>query len=514
MSTSIAALAVTLSLVGQATPAQEPPRALFALVVGVNQSSDETLQPLAYADDDAARSFDLFRSLGAKVVLLADLDENTRRLHHQAAAEAQAPSAPAVAAAARAISAQIQRARQYDIPTTFYFIYAGHGNETEQGQGYLSLADARLTLDALRTEVLGTIGADRAHVIVDACHSDFLVRTRGPGGERRQVSDFSRAGGLAEDPDIGLLLASSKGQESHEWEAIQAGVFSHEVRSGLFGAADADTDGIVTYREMAAFVERANAAIPNERYRPRVFARPPRGTDALVDLRRGLERRVEVPGDKPAHYFLEDTLGVRLADFHNQADQEVRIIRPKAMDLMYLRRLADDREFALAPGQKVIRLADLSPSEPRSRERGAAHHAFKLLFYLPFGIAQVETYTPPASSIEIETTAHGSPERTDWLKTAGWTSVGMAGVALAAGAGLSFSALELRSRADADTPQKEIIGLNDKIADRNRLAVGFYCAAGATALAGLVMLLWPDSPVLLSTGAADGQSYAVLSGRF
>lgn len=493
---------------------KQEPQAVFALVVGVNQGVDADLEPLAYADDDATRTFDLFRALGASVTLLADPDKNTRRLHHQAVAEARPPTGQALAAAVATIAGRIQQARRYGIPSTFYFVYAGHGNETEDGRGYLTLADERLTLDALRSEVLAAIGADATHVIVDACYADFLVRTRGPGGERRAVRGFSRAGGLAEEPAIGLLLASSKGQESHEWEAIQAGVFSHEVRSGLFGAADADSDGIVTYREIAAFVERANAAIPNERYRPRVFARPPAGGEALVDLRRVLKRRLEVPGDEPAHYYLEDTLGVRLADFHNDTEQAVHIIRPRQAGLLYLRRPVDEREFALDPHPGVIRLAELAPSAPRSRARGAAHHAFKLLFMLPFGIQQVGEYALTATAPELGTGSTVTPGKQDWIEPAGWTAVGIAGASLAAAAGLSFSSLALRDRADADTSQREIIRLNAQIADRNRIAVGLYAVAGATAAAGLIMLLWPDSPALPSIHVAGHSASAGIVWRF
>lgn len=66
-------------------------QATFALVIGSNQSVDTSLAPLRYADDDAARYLDLFRVLGARTYLLTRPDENTRRLHPQAAAEAMDP---------------------------------------------------------------------------------------------------------------------------------------------------------------------------------------------------------------------------------------------------------------------------------------------------------------------------------------------------------------------------------------------------------------------------------------
>lgn len=126
---------------------------------------------------------------------------------------------------------------------------------------------------------------------------------------------------LAARPDVGLLLSTSSARESHEWSEYQAGVFSHEVRSGLLGAADADGDGRVSYREIAAFVERANASVPNEKFRPDAFVKASTRTEAgaLIDLRPGLAHRLELSGDHPGHYLVEDGRGVRLADFHNAA---------------------------------------------------------------------------------------------------------------------------------------------------------------------------------------------------
>ena len=66
--------------------ATESSGATFALIIGVNKSIDPDLQDLHYADDDAARYFELFRSLGARTYLLTNPDKNTELLNHQAAA--------------------------------------------------------------------------------------------------------------------------------------------------------------------------------------------------------------------------------------------------------------------------------------------------------------------------------------------------------------------------------------------------------------------------------------------
>ncbi|MEZ4272247.1 MAG: hypothetical protein R3C68_12720 [Myxococcota bacterium] len=84
--------------------------------------------------------------------------------------------------------------------------------------------------------------------------------------------------------DIGVILASTTTQEAHEWEALQSGVFSYEVRSGLYGAADANVDQKISYNEIASFVYRANEAIPNERFRPRIFCKTTREDNDLADL--------------------------------------------------------------------------------------------------------------------------------------------------------------------------------------------------------------------------------------
>src|SRR5262249_39525202 len=153
--------------------------------------------------------------------------------------------------------------------------FAGHGG-VDASRGYVSLEDGRLSGNELGAEIVSRIGAHSIHMILDACNSYLVAYARGPGGTRRPVKDFASAVyDLGRDPRVGLLLSTSSATESHEWDAFQAGVFSHEVRSGLYGAADADGNGNVSYREIAAFVARANEAIDNDRFRPHVFAHAP-----------------------------------------------------------------------------------------------------------------------------------------------------------------------------------------------------------------------------------------------
>jgi len=500
----IRSLAAAMSILSLAHPAlgETAGTAVFALIIGVNQSPDRDLLPLRYADDDAARYRDLFHELGARTHLLASLDENTRRLHADAASEAAPARADQLARAVDAIAAEIGAARRSGRRTALYVLYAGHGGEDGQ-TGYVTLEDARLTGPDLLDRVFDRIGADENHLVVDACSAYLLVLGRGQGGERRALHGFARQGpALLERADIGLLLSTSSGRESHEWAAFQAGVFSHEVRSGMFGAADASGDGIIDYAEMAAFVHRANESVPNERYRPELFWRAPRGGAPLLDLRAALARRVEISGAEADHYYLEDPRGVRLADFHNGTTLKVRLVRPRS-EYLYLQRTSDGKEYLLSGTPAVIDAAALTPRDPRVGVRSAAHDAFRSLFALPFeGPHRVEVAVGPARP---DATAEAPVPSWNTRRVVGWSLIAAAAVAVSASAELFVSGRVVESGpADAPVRQRE--------RSYDRLAFGAAGVGGIAALAGAAVLLWPAAPVKASA-SADAVSLR-WSGRF
>lgn len=481
----------------------ESPRASFAIIVGSNASVDANLPPLRYADDDAARYLDLFRLLGARTYLLTRLDENTKRLHPQAAAEASEPKKAAYDAALAQLGADVSQAAQRGVETTVYFVYAGHGN-VQNGQGYITLEDARIS-GADLAATFQKIPATRIHVIADACGSYFLAYSRGPGGERRPLDAATAALGLApalgNDGRIGLLLSTSSARESHEWDAFQSGVFSHEVRSGLYGAADADNDGQVSYREIAAFVTRANASVPNERYRPDVHARAPRGSETLLDLRRANGRRIEIDGKHAGHYFLEDHRGVRLADVHNGPEQTLSLLRPAPGGRIYLRRVSDDQELVIEPRPDVVSVSQLEAEAPRVASRGAAHEAFSSLFGLPFDADVVASY-PVMMCVPAEGAPAPGPPQTiyvdrvapmGWRRPLGIVLLGAGAAALTTGVVLSISASNL---AHTSAPsQREIQEQNESVSRQETVAAFLYVGSGAAVVAGAALLLLPSPPV-------------------
>ena len=503
-------------LVAPVARAEERSTASFALVIGANVSVDKDLVPLKYADDDAARNFDMFRLLGANTTVLARLDDNTRRLHPQAAAEAHEPKKADFDAAMAKLALDVAQAAERGLEPTVYVVYAGHGN-VEGGRGYVTLEDARLT-GADLARALAKVPAKRIHLVVDACSSYFLAYSRGAGGARRAVTSFATDATLTSDPRIGLLLSTSSARESHEWDSFQAGVFSHEVRSGLYGAADADGDGVVTYREIAAFVSRANASIPNEKFRPDVHTRPPAGGEALIDLRRSRGRRLEIDGAHAGHYYLEDAHGVRLADVHNARGSTLYLVRPPPLSpgggSVYLRRTEDDRELRLPPLGDVISVAELSDEAPRIAARGAAHEAFSSLFSLPFDEAVVRAFREPQIASEP---AAPLPKDAPGLGTRRLVGLGIAGGGLAFTAtGLAFAvSAGSANNLPVNASQSEAQSANGRITRENTLAA-LFVGTGLVALAGgAALYFWPSPRTTnVSVVPAPGGGFITATGKF
>ena len=493
----------------------QPSPAIFALVIGVNRSVDAQLAPLSYADDDAFRYRELFRSVGARTVLLARPDENTRRIN-VAVTEAQEPLDRVLSEVVGGLAAEVSAARASGRRSVLYFVFAGHGNLGERG-AYLTLEDRRLTGADLDRRVLRAIGADESHLIVDACYSYLLVHGRGPGGRTREVRGFSRLSGLLEREDVGVLLSTSSARESHEWQEFQAGVFSHEVRSGLYGAADANADGQVSYREIAAFVGWANAAIPNERYRPEVFARPPRGREHLLDLRAALANRITVGLQvEPGHHLVEDQQGNRLAEFHNPRGHAVRLVRPVVTEALFVRHLGSGREYELPAGAGERRLADLSVKSAPLRARGAAHHAFSRIFSLPFDAWVVEQFESGSGELESRVSVHRdfTPVAPVWRKPATIGAFGVTALSGAAAVWFARSTRTLQQRAGG-ADQRRAAELNRQLQTHRDRALLLGVTSGVAAAGGLLLWFWPTTAVQPSLAGDPGQSLLVgAGGRF
>ncbi|HEY3494940.1 MAG TPA: hypothetical protein VGK73_09650 [Polyangiaceae bacterium] len=371
-----------------------PERLSFAVVVGNNRSLGRRRPDLHYADDDAARYFEILQTVApGRVTLLADFDRDSERLFPQARAHGSAPTLRNLQAAGKKLAEQVRAARAAGHETELYFVFAGHGDVAE-GEGFIELGDAQFRSRDLE-RWLRAIPFTRAHVILDSCNSFFMLGVRKPGGRHFATSEDAARSLSSRLPNVGVFLSTSAEGEAFEWSEIQSGIFSHVVRSGLLGAADADGDGSVSYVELAAFVDTATADVRNPGMRPHVFARGP-GADDNASIARlysmGSVRRFELAAGSSLRLRLRDANGLPLLDAHTEPSRPLRAALPEAWAAGAVIERSEghaaapiDRKFYTVPeAPGTVTLAALADVSPPSAGRGPGE-TFQTLFLQPFG---------------------------------------------------------------------------------------------------------------------------------
>ena len=392
----------------------------YAVIVAHTEDIARDIAPLEYADDDGARYHELFSHMADQVALYTVLDQDSQRLYPHVAAQARTPRRADVLAGVERVFAQAERDVAQGHEVVFYFVLVGHGDIGAGGEGYVSLLDAPFTRTDLFQHVLARSPATINHVVIDACNSYFMVHRRGgeevdDGGPSRReaVQSFLAREDLGRYPNTGVLLSTSAEKESHEWSAYGAGVFSHQLRSALAGAADINGDGRIEYSEVEAFVAAANLRIDNPRARVEIFARPPTIDLArpIMDLTTSRFRHwLEVPAGEPLRMYLEDARGVRYLDAHLSGERPV--VLGLADSPYYFARTSDGaREARIAlegPGLRTLDPAALRPSTVAAR--GAVTEAFRLALYAePYGPGFYRGFVAARSISAV------APVRDPWL---------------------------------------------------------------------------------------------------
>jgi hypothetical protein len=324
------ALALATAVAAPARAQGSAPPLVVALVVTNNRSAELGRPELQYADDDGAKYYEVFRMLAGPddVELLTDFDRDSARLFPELVGLTREPTRAAVDAATERVAARARAAEAQGRRVDFYFVFAGHG-DVERGKGFLELRDGRLESNDIEAMVK-RVGATRAHVILDSCNSFFVVSPRRAGGRRVAVTEEAARSLSDRLPNVGVLLSTSAEAEVFEWSELQSGIFSHAVRSGLLGAADADGDGKVTYDEIRGFLDIAGADVENPLYRPKVFARGPngRGDEPIFDLTAA--RAVVVKLDAPERRVtVRDAQELPWIDVHKEAGVAMALRVPK-----------------------------------------------------------------------------------------------------------------------------------------------------------------------------------------
>ncbi|MDB4980585.1 MAG: hypothetical protein JWM82_1337 [Myxococcales bacterium] len=474
-----------------------------AVVVGSNHSPSSKLQDLKYGDDDAVQNARTFSMLGADTTLLVAPDAETRDLFPSTKPQGAATNAE-LRAAFTAAKSKLAAAHASGRPTDLYFLFAGHGDLAE-GRPFLQLDDARLYREDL-ADMLRAAGADENHVVVDACYGAAFVSDRGPGGERERLPAGFTSGTSAVWPArTGFLTARSSGGQTHEWAEYQSGIFSHELRSGLAGAADVNVDGKVTYRELAAFVKRANEAIPNRRYRPELSTTPPAGNlDATLALLPEGPIVLEMDVQPAGRAFVETETGIRLVDLHAAAGPAIQLRLPTDLGSLFVEQETTPnvstslREFRLQPHAGHVRLSALATDTPHVSARGAGHEAFMHLFARAFDAEAATAFT-----LDEDTTAD-----LKWMKDAQDAeharvvrkrlAIGAVGLGVASGvtAGAFWLSGHNIYEANKDPNRAAEPGATTKLNRRYDTAYIFGGVAAASLATGAILWFWHDAPAV------------------
>ncbi len=377
-----------------------PQKLSFAVVIGNNQSLGNRRAELRYADDDAARYFEIMETLApGRVTLLADFDRDTQKLFPKARSRAAAPSRRNLEAAGARLAAQVRAARAAGHEAEVYFVFAGHG-DVAQGEGFIELAEGRFRARDL-TAWLKSIPFSRAHVILDSCNSFFMLGARKAGGRHFATSEDASRALAAQLPNVGVFLSTSADGEAFEWSEIQSGIFSHVVRSGLLGAADANSDGQVSYVELAAFVDTATSDVRNPNMRPHVFSRGPGARDGapIASLQSMTAvKRFELSDAGPLRVRLRDSNGLPLLDAHGEQARGLQLVLPEEWARgAVVERTVDAADgarpawFSVPEQEGPVTFAQLEPLERTRAGRGPGE-AFEPLFSRPFGPAALAEY--------------------------------------------------------------------------------------------------------------------------
>ena len=374
----------------------------YGIAIGYNLSPEGTALPtLHYADDDAVRFFRHFRRLTDDAALLAILDDDTFKRYPELRTAIRAPTWIELDATVRRFAAKMKEDRARGDEPTFYFAYSGHGSANARGAIFLTLADAELTQDKLYEEILAKLPFSFAHLFVDACHAEAVVGAR--GGEQRifgkgestaksvkldqhELAALADAQRLQRFPSVGAVIATTVDQEAHEWSRLQSGVFTHEVLSGLAGAADTNNDGAIEYSELQAFVMSANRAIADPRAAPRIVAAPPAVNRRVPIVNLSAFRDVAaIAGTANAlgHFYIELQNGERYLDANLGGDTLRRLILPKER-VLFVR--TDEHEAEIATFDKgVIRFSELRLKPLQATAKGSIDEAYRTaLFASPY----------------------------------------------------------------------------------------------------------------------------------
>ncbi|MBI2378949.1 MAG: hypothetical protein HYV07_33450 [Deltaproteobacteria bacterium] len=456
--------------------AADPFRA--AVIVGVGEPFEGT-PPLVYADDDAARFAELFGPRSDALELLAVLDAETQLIFPDAAKLSRVPSRAELDAAMGRVSERARVARASGKRTELTFVYVGHGRAAG-GEGEVRLFEGALSRRDLHAVVLSAGAFDRIHVIVDACDAYHFVNARGDtAAEAERAFDrFLESETLSAHPASGAVLATSGSGPTHEWSRLRGGIFSHEVRSGLIGGADADGDGEVSYEELDGFLRAANLDVPASLGRTSVWVRAP-----AIERNARLSKRVEARSiifgaSVVGRFVVYDDRGLRYSELNKAKGLEVSLglVPGHEYDVVNDR----GRIVAKVPADRAVLLSEpLVDLGEWPHERGGAE--LPPIFSRAYGPEFLAGFRARAELLEPRAEV---VERSRWPA---WLTVGASALALSGAVWQGAAAAHSHSLYQSTPSAAERDAYAEDVRSERGWAIGLGVAAAAGAVVSVFL---------------------------
>ena len=197
----------------------------YAVVIAENRSLDPGVKPLQFADDDGAKTWELFSLFADRTALFVVLDADTARLHPDAAAQRRSrPSAPPSSTSWRASTPRWRATSSAATSPSSSSSTPATATSTATARATSTCATASSRAPSSTATSSRRPRRKFVHVIVDACKSYFLVNAR--GGKKRWVDD--RADRARAPPPTRTCRRSSRRSSS---SAIRAPASSSPPRA-------------------------------------------------------------------------------------------------------------------------------------------------------------------------------------------------------------------------------------------------------------------------------------------
>ncbi|MCC6336984.1 MAG: caspase family protein [Myxococcales bacterium] len=220
---AVGALALSLTLLASGALAETR---RIAIVVGNNAGSGD-LPPLRFAENDAGKMARVLVELGDVTA------EDVQLLQGRGVGDLER----AIARARERVSAFKQSP---DVRSVVLFYFSGHSDGEAIELGREKLAYARLKA------LLAGTGADVRLSIVDACRSGAGLREK--GGKPADPFTIRLADALQATGEA-FITSSAADEAALESSEVMGSYFTHNLISGLRGAADSSGDKLVTLAE-------------------------------------------------------------------------------------------------------------------------------------------------------------------------------------------------------------------------------------------------------------------------